>query len=469
MRKLDLSHLARFLVMVFICTLIIACKSDQSTSNNEATTAVAEDLRALPNWAKNATIYEVNIRQFTQEGDFNAFIKHLPRLKKLGVDILWFMPIYPISKEKRKGSLGSYYAISDYRGINPEFGTMADFDRMVARIHELDMHIILDWVPNHTGWDHPWIKEHPEWYTQNEKGEIIDPTDPKTGKSWGWTDVADLNYSNREMRKAMIDEKLFWLNQHGVDGFREDVAHGVPDDFWDEVAQALYSKERDLFMLAEAEEAAHMNSSNFHMCYGWSAHHLLNEIAQGKKTAADLDVWHKEFKAKFNKGFAMHFTSNHDENTWAGTIFDRLGEAHKALAALTFTFDGMPLIYGGQEEPLKKRLEFFEKDDIEFKTYAYSDFYQKLTSLKDRNQAIWNGVYGGETKKLIQHENVYAFKREKNGDSVIGVFNLSDKSQSITISEDIRGLEVMTKQKTFWKANSKLDLKPWQYYIISSK
>ena len=461
------------LLTLLLLGLLSSCKNDApaasqaTTPSATSTPTVKKDPRALPDWAKNATIYEVNVRQYTPEGTFEAFSNHLPRLQKMGVDILWFMPIYPISKTKRKGSLGSYYAVSDYRGINPEYGTMKDFDKMVGRIHDLGMHLILDWVPNHTGWDHRWISTHRNWYTQNDLGEIIDPIDPGTGKSWGWTDVADLNFDNPQMRKAMIDQKLFWINQHGVDGFREDVAHGVPDLFWDEVAEAVFSTGKDVFMLAEAEVPSHRNSGNFHMGYGWSAHHLLNEIAHGKKSAQDLDAWLAEDRKKFQKGMAMHFTSNHDENTWAGTVFDRMGAAHKTLAALTFVFDGMPLIYGGQEEPLKKRLEFFEKDDIGFKSYAYSDFYLRLATLKEENQAIWNGSHGGALKKMMDHPDIFAFEREKNGDKVIGIFNLSAERQVLLMPKEIKGTDLMTDSDITWKKGLEVPLNPWQYYIMT--
>ncbi len=421
----------------------------------------------MPVWAKNANIYEVNIRQFTSEGTFAAFAEHLPRLKKMGVDILWFMPMYPISKTKRKGTLGSYYAVSDYKAVNPEFGTMQDFDDLVSAIHAQGMYIILDWVPNHTGWDHAWIKEHPEWYTQDENGNIIDPTDPSTGESWGWTDVADLNHDNMEMRAEMIKDKLFWINEHDIDGYREDVAHNVPDSFWDAFNAACSEVDKELFMLAEAEHPYHRNSGHFQMSYAWAAHHLLNSIAKGEKSVADLDAWAEEDK-KFTKGMGMQFTSNHDENSWNGTVFERMGEAHLTLAALAFTYDGMPLLYGGQEEPMQKRLEFFEKDDIGFKDYAYADFYSRLLQLKHDNQALWNGGYGGKLKKLLDHPDVYVFEREKNGDKVIGVFNLSEKRQSITIPQKLTGKDVMTGQQVNWQDQTALGLEPWQYYLLSS-
>ena len=447
--------------------LLLACKNKPAPTEKSDTKTFSQQNGDLPSWVVNANIYEVNVRQYTPEGTFAAFQSHLPRLKKMGVDILWFMPIYPISKTKRKGTLGSYYAVSDYKAVNPEFGTMQDFDNLVAAIHAQGMHIILDWVPNHTGWDHTWIKEHPEWYTQDENGNIIDPIDPSTGKSWGWTDVADLNHDNMEMRTEMIKDKLFWINEHDIDGYREDVAHSVPDSFWDDFTAACSEVDKELFMLAEAEIPVLRNSSNFQMTYAWSAHHLLNEIAKGEKSVADLDAWAEEDK-KFTKGMGMQFTSNHDENTWAGTVFERMGEAHLTLAALAFTYDGMPLLYGGQEEPMRKRLEFFEKDDIGFKEYAYADFYSRLLKLKHDNQALWNGDYGGKLKKLLDHPDVYVFDREKNGDKVIGVFNLSDKRQSITIPQKMTGKDVMTGQQINWKEQTALALEPWQYYLLSS-
>ncbi|MEL7533898.1 MAG: alpha-amylase family glycosyl hydrolase, partial [Bacteroidota bacterium] len=349
----------------------------------------------VPAWHKNATIYEVNLRHYTDEGTFRSFEAELPRLKAMGVDILWFMPINPISVKNRKGELGSPYAVADYRDVNPDYGTMADFKHLLASIHEQGMYCIIDWVPNHTGWDNPWITEHPEWYTQDKDGNIIDPIDYNTGKSWGWTDVADLNYDVPEMRQAMIEAMKFWITEVGIDGFRVDVAHGVPVDFWAECSDALYAI-KPVFMLAEAEVPAIRNNGAFVMDYGWEMHHLFNAIAayQGankeagsklvkgnlvegesatveKKTALDIDEMLAKKAAANSLGYAMHFTSNHDENSWSGTEFQRMGAGHKAFAVLAATFDGMPLVYTGQESAMDKQLEFFVKDSIEWGTYSY--------------------------------------------------------------------------------------------------
>ena len=267
----------------------------------------------LPDWAKSAAIYEVNTRQFSPEGNFKGIETQLERLSEMGIDILWLMPINPISELKRKaeGDLlvseiadpeerkkyyGSPYAVADYKAVNPDYGTMADFKSLLNACHAKGMKLIIDWVPNHTGWDNPWITAHPEWYTQDKDGNIIDPIDYNTGKSWGWTDVADLNYDNMEMRKAMQDAMLFWIKDIGIDGFRVDVAHGIAQDFWDSTAPILTGANPEVFLLAESEVPSHRNNSTFHADYGWGFHHLMNEIAHGEKNATDIDKWYTENK-----------------------------------------------------------------------------------------------------------------------------------------------------------------------------
>jgi len=483
----------RLLLFLWICT-IFSCKTDVKTEQTEQVETSTQSVLSpdgtlsLPTWAHNANIYEVNVRQYTDKGDFATLGKHLPRLDKMGVDILWLMPIHPISmknrkakgdlnvediedEEERKKYLGSPYSVADYKAVNPEFGTMQDFKDLVDLAHTLGMKVIIDWVPNHTGWDNPWITEHPEWYTQDADGNIIDPIDYNTGKSWGWTDVADLNYENQEMRKEMISSMQFWLDEADIDGFRVDVAHGIPQDFWDQVTPALVSSKNDIFLLAESEVPSHRNNNTYHADYGWSFHHLINDISKGEKQAKDIDEWMTKNRATYQKGIHIHFTSNHDENTWAGTAIDRMGDAHKTMAAFTATFDGMPLIYGGQEEPLRHRLEFFEKDTIGFKDYAYSDFYAKLLKLKHDNQALWNGEHGGELVKLLEHDDIYAFKREKDGDKVIGVFNLSDKIQEFVANEGliVNEKEVISGDQISWNMDQKIEMQPWGYYLFSGE
>ena len=468
--------------------------SDTATAGVDTT----DDLPVTPNvpdWQKDAVIYEVNTRIYTPEGTFVAFQEHLPRLAEMGVDILWFMPIHPISEKNRKGELGSPYAVADYQAVNPDFGTKAEFKQLVDAIHSAGMHVIIDWVPNHSGWDNHWITEHPDFYTKKD-GKITDPINPDTGESWGWTDVADLDYDNDEMRDSMIASMKYWVTDAGIDGFRVDVAHGVPVDFWEQATDSLYAME-PLFMLSEGAVPAIVNDGAFVMDYGWEMHHTLNEIAQARGanreaatdvsniartegeemdgvTALAIDQTLAKQHSDYRRGYKMQFTSNHDENAWAGTEFQRMGDGAQAFAVLTATFDGMPLIYTGQESGIDRQYEFFKKDQIEWGDFKYADFYKKLFDLKERNQALWNGEAGGPLEKIEtgNDEMVYAFTREKNGDRVAVIINLSAEPQEVTLAGgEYAGnyTEVMTGKPTVLKVGNNMTLDPWAYRVLSTK
>jgi glycosidase len=298
-----------------------------------------------PEWAKNAVIYEVNLRQYTPEGTFKAFEQHLPRLKAMGVDILWLMPVNPIGIKNRKGSLGSYYSIKDYLGINPEFGTLDDFKSLIKKIHALGMHVIIDWVANHTSWDNNLITEHPDWYTHDPGGKIIPPVAD-------WTDVADLNYDKKELREYMTNALIYWVKETGIDGFRCDVAGMLPVHFWNEAIPKVKAI-KHVFMLAE-DETPEMHDTAFDMTYSWEVYHMMNDIAKGKKTADKMDSVLKKDAAKFPpNAYRMQFTTNHDENSWNGTEYARLGDGAKAFAVMSYTIPGMPLIYSGQESAIR--------------------------------------------------------------------------------------------------------------------
>ena len=471
MNKSILLLSAVVLLSISLAFIAFSCKQESKATSASAPAAL-EPSAAAPAWADGANIYEVNIRQYTHEGSIKAFAGHLPRLQKMGVDILWLMPVFPVSEERRKGTLGSYYAVSDFRQINPEFGTMEDFRAMLDEAHRLGLRVILDWVPNHTGWGHTWIKEHPEFYTQNKAGEIIDPVDPKTGKSWGWTDVADLNYDNADMRKAMIGDMLFWINEVGIDGFRCDVAGEVPDDFWKDASAQLRQAKSDIFMLAEAEQPPHRNDEHFAMSYGWSFHHLMNNIAKGEKNASDVALWLAEDRAQFSKGYHMQFITNHDENSWNGTEFERMGEAVKTMAVLAFTFDGMPLIYSGQEAGMNKRLEFFEKDTILWDNLpAYEPFYRSLLDLKHRNKALWNGAAGGEPSIIPAGDpkKVLVYLREKGEQRVVVILNLSPEPQDIVLEDKrLAGSysNIFANSSTTITPGMSLKLNAWDYLVL---
>ena len=450
----------------------------------------------VPEWHKNATIYELNLRHYTKEGTFASLHQHLPRLKEMGIDILWFMPITPVSIAKRKGKLGSPYAVADYTDVNPDYGTMEEFKSLLDAIHAEGMYCIIDWVPNHTGWDNPWIKDHPDWYTQDSEGNIIDPLNPETGKSWGWTDVADLNYDVPEMRHAMINAMRFWIEEIGIDGFRVDVAHNVPVDFWEQCSDSLYAI-KPLFMLAEAEVPEIRNNGTFIADYGWEMHHVFNSIAKTQgasllarklvkgniviqkkekedpKTALDIDRVLEKNQRRYSQGYHMHFTSNHDENSWAGTEMMRMGEGHKAFAVLAATFDGMPLVYTGQEASLDRQLKFFDRDVIDWKDFSNASFYKTLFDLKHRNQALWNGEHGGPLIKIPtgNDAHIYAFTRKKGEDQVIVMINLSSKNEAGKLGGNGYAGEyvnVFTGIKESIIEGQNIEMDPWEYLVFST-
>lgn len=447
--------------LLFAMLFVVACNAPQQKAEQKQTTEENGRIYKHTNWSRNANIYEVNIRQYTPEGTFNAFEKELPRLQEMGVDILWIMPIHPIGEKNRKGSLGSYYAVKDYQKVNPEFGTLEDFKIMVSKAHELGMKVIIDWVANHTSWDNWLIDEHNDWYTKDSLGNIIPPVAD-------WADVADLNYDVPELREYMIESLEYWVKNADIDGYRCDVAGMVPTDFW-LAARTRLDAIKPVFMLAEHESPEILSA--FDMDYGWEFHHIMNQVAQGKKTTqAMVDYFAKIDTLYQPDDYIMNFISNHDENSWNGSEFERMGDAVNAMAVLINTMPGMPLMYTGQEAALKKRLSFFDKDTIDWKDYPMADFYRELNQLKKDNKALWNGTAGGPIEILENNgENVFAFAREKENNQVVVVLNLSEKAQEISISnEKVLGnyISYFDQMNIVISNESKFNLKPWGYSIF---
>lgn len=415
-----------------------------------------------PAWSKNTAIYEANIRQHSPEGSFKRFQEYLPELKKMGVGIIWIMPINPIGEKNRKGTLGSYYAVRDYKAVNPEFGTSADFKNLVNAAHALGMKVIIDWVANHTAWDHPWVTSHPEYYLKNDKGEFVPPVPD-------WQDVIKLNYANQQLRAEMIDALKFWLTEYGIDGYRCDVAEMVPTDFWNE-ARAALDKVKPVFMLAEGE-ATDLHEKAFDMTYAWQLKDLFGEIAKGKKNANDLAAYMAGPEKKFHaNAYRMLHTSNHDLNSWEGTEFERLGDGAENFLVLSNLLKGMPLLYSGQEAGNSKRLEFFERDPIKWQDHPYKPIYTTLFHLKKTNQALWNGKDGAEQVRMATSNDaaIYAFSRSKAGNQVVGIFNLSGQTQSFSFDKPVaKGLSnLFTGKKEAIQAGQKIELKPWEYRVL---
>ena len=423
-----------------------------------------------PDWAKDAVIYEVNTRQFTEAGTFAAFTEHLPRLKELGVDILWFMPIHPIGEKNRKGTLGSYYSVKDYTAVNPEFGTFEDFKALVAHAHEMGFKVILDWVANHTAFDHEWATKHPEWYNRDENGEIVSPFD--------WTDVADLNYDdNPALWDAMIDDMKFWVSEANIDGFRCDVAGMVPVEFWDRARTEL-DQIKPVFMLAEDEGEVELTNYAFGANYAWEVHHIFNKMAKGENAVTDLWNYLKKNDSIFEPDvFRMTFTSNHDENSWNGTVFERMGDATKAFAVLSYTIPGFPMIYNGQEAGLNKRLEFFEKDQIDWENpegESFKELYTKLNQIKKENPALWNAGHGGKMSKIATNvpNKILAFSREKEDNKVTVYINVTDKPQNVIVTNKWdygTFVDMISGQELLIRGTTAFDIPAWGYYVLKEK
>ncbi len=419
-----------------------------------------------PEWISNATIYEVNVRQYTHEGTFKAFETHLPRLKELGVDVIWFMPIHPIGVVNRKGTLGSYYSVQDYLAVNPEYGTIDDFKQVVAKAHELGMKVIIDWVANHTSHDAILMNNHPDWYVRDSTGKVVSPFD--------WSDVAKLDYSKKEVREYIINAMKFWLQDADIDGFRCDVAAQVPTDFWNDARKEL-DKIKPVFMLAEAD-SPELQQYAFDADYDWEFHHIMNQIAQGKETVVGLEKYLLKKITTYPKNtIRLNFITNHDENSWNGSEFERMGDAVKTFAALTFVMPGMPLIYSGQEVGLNKRLKFFEKEEINWKdSLGLTPFYKKLTELKRTSSVLATGNKGADIFRIKSSDdtNVFAFTRTNATEKLLSIFNLSGKELKILLEgEDYVDsfIDCISGETRTFAKGEIITLNPWEFHIYKKK
>ena len=417
-----------------------------------------------PAWSKNATIYEVNIRQYTPEGTFKAFEPHLQRLKDMGVDIIWIMPIHPIGQEKRKGTLGSEYSVKDYYAVNPEFGTMADFKALVQKIHSMGMHVILDWVANHSAWDNPLAQQHPDWYTKTKEGNF-QPT-----PWYDWDDVIDFDYNVPAMRAYMTQALEYWVKETDIDGYRCDVAGFIPVDFWEHVRSRLDAI-KPVFMLAEWD-ARDMHRKAFDMTYSWTLWDKMKDAATGNKGINGLVEYMAHDVNTFpHDAYRMTFTENHDKNAWEGTQFSNFGTALPACMVMACTVNGMPLVYSGQEAGLDHSLQFFDKDPIPWKPHPFYTMYQKLFTLKHNNPALWNGASGGEMVRIFnsRQSQVISFFREKDNHRVITIINFSKQATGVTLnSRYCQGnyTELFSGKPFTFSGNDSLQLQPWQYLVL---
>ena len=461
--------------ILLLSLLILSCQN-QSEIARKPQVKTIEDTPFLPineEIISKAVLYEANIRQYSVEGSFNAFAKDLPKLKKMGVKIIWLMPINPISTTKSKGPLGSYYAVSNYTKVNPEFGTLKDFKSLVNKAHQLGMYVILDWVPGHTGWDHVWIKENSDYYLKNRKGEIIDPIDFRTGKSFGWTDVADLNYKNMQMREALRKAMVYWVEETNIDGYRIDQAYAVPQEFYNKTF-AILKQIKPLFLLAETD-IYHPGGldlvKKFDASYDWPGHHLSKKVAQGQKNALNYSRHiERTIKRYGPENIVVNFVSNHDENSWNGTIEESYGKAAYAFMALNYTIPGMPLVYSGQEYDLNKRLHFFEKDSFPKVSGNTMEFLQQLGALKNNHKALTSGLSGGSFKRLLNSKNdqILAFERERDGDTIVFIANLSKDYAQFTLPYEGNFKRFQDFKNKRLSSSYQYDMKPWEFWILTN-
>lgn len=454
----------------FAALILLACNNstgNKDVTQNEKTMSHSEFKKAA--WINTTNVYEVNVRQYTAEGTFNAFAKELPRLKEMGVETLWFMPITPIAKKNMKGSMGSYYACSDYTSINPEFGNLDDFKSLVKQAHAMGFKVIIDWVANHTGWDHVWTKTHPEYYEKDSATH-----DFKIAS--GMDDIIELDFKNPDLRKAMIDAMKFWIDECDIDGYRCDLAFWVELDFWIE-ARAALEKTKTLFWLAESDPIEHPDYFKaFDACYSWSWMHKTEDFYKKHLDKSVLDSVLMQYNTVCGeKNIALWFTTNHDENTWNGTEYEKYGDMAKALAAFSFTWNGMPMIYSGQELPNLKRLKFFDKDTIEWNDkYELDDFYKTLLTLKKNNIALRAGDAAVTTYLLTTDadKNILAYLRKNGSSEVLVLLNFSKEKIRFEVKDThVTGhySNVFSKTDNDFTNEKYFEMQPWEYLVYEKK
>ena len=451
-------------LLFYVAFLASSCNSvsDANESAVDSTAAQVQLIDGHPEWIMQGNIYEVNIRQYTPEGTFKAFENHLQRLKDMGVQTLWFMPINPISKLERKGALGSYYAVSSYIAINPEFGTMNDWKELVNHAHAMGFKVIIDWVPNHTGADHPWLTSHPNFFAKDSSGKPAVPYD--------WTDTRQLDYNNTEMQDSMIAAMKYWLTASAIDGFRCDVAWNVPGPFWSKCINELKKVKPDIFMLAEGDKP-YLHPSGFDATYPWEMFHMMVRVAKGQRPAFALDSVKQRYDTMYPpNALEMYFTSNHDENSWNKADYQTMpGAVHAPFAVLTQTYyHSVPLIYSGQEEPFLDSLSFFYKDTITFRSFGRQKFYKTLLELRKNNAALaanasFRKVSVGDDKAL------YAYTREGSAKKIFVILNLSAKEQAIKITDaSLHGKPYNVFMGTNEDVNGKeWKIEPWGYVVYA--
>ncbi|WP_017664742.1 alpha-amylase family glycosyl hydrolase [Porphyrobacter sp. AAP82] len=416
-------------------------------------------------WTADAVLYQMNTRQFTPEGTFEAAQKQLPRLAAMGVDIIWLMPVHPIGEANRKGTLGSPYAVRDYRAVNPELGTEAEFRAFVDEAHRLGLKVILDWVANHSAYDNPLTQSHPEWYSRTPEGALMSPA------GTDWSDVADFDYSQPGLRQYMTQSLVFWVREYGVDGFRCDVAGWVPTDFWETARRELDSI-KPVFMLAEWEQRD-LHTRAFDATYAWKWKEALQKLVRSGEGAGPIRGYYNEQQETWPRAaMRMVYTENHDQNSWDAVASDIYGPAYEAAIALSFVGTGLPLVYNGQEADNDRQLKFFERDPIVWKEGRLAPLLAKLIALKTAQRALHNGRFGAAMAEVptSQTADVYAFTRGEKGTRVFAVFNLSPRPHAVTFGHARHHgsyTDALSGAPALFAGGETVDLPAWGYRIYT--
>jgi 1,4-alpha-glucan branching enzyme len=421
---------------------------------------------ATPDWMKDAVLYQLNTRQFTPEGTFSAARAELPRLAEMGVDVIWLMPIHPIGEKNRKGSLGSPYSVRDFYGVNPEFGSKDDLRALIEEAHRLGMKVILDWVANHSAWDNPLVESHPHWYERDPAGNFL-PT-----LWWDWSDIIDFNYSSRDLREYMTEALVYWVAEFDIDGYRADVAAYVPIDFWVQARKEMEAI-KPVFLLAEAE-MRDLHYQAFDATYAWGWNEAMHNIAVNDADVSALFGYYSEQASAWPRGaMRMTYTANHDQNSWHGTQFERFGDALQPAIVLSFVNDGLPLIYNGQEAGNEKRLEFFERDPIEWRDHPLEGLFARLIALKTQTPALWNGKWGAPMVPVVNSapKEVLSFTRLfDDGSGVLALFNFSAEEMSVTVSSPwARGefTDAFTGEEISIGEDSQITIAAWGWRVLT--
>lgn len=422
-----------------------------------------------PEWSRDAVLYQINTRHFTEEGTFKAAQEQLPRLKELGVDILWLMPIHPIGEENRKGTLGSPYSVQDYYAVNPEFGTEEEFRAFVDAAHAQGFKVILDLVANHTAWDNALAKEHPDWYEKDWKGDFR-PT-----PWWDWSDIIDLDWSKPGVREHVGEAMVYWVREFDVDGYRADVAGYVPLDFW-ETALTRLTSIKPVFMLGEVQQSGFHHAA-FDATYAWDWHNTSKNVAQGKGNATSFFGYYAENESLWpREAMRMTYIENHDSNAWEGTMEENYGPALEAMTALSFTGEGLPLIHNGMEACNTKRLEFFERDPIDWsqaEDCEFGDLLGRLVAFRKSNPALENGQWGAVMQKVENSspEQLFAWVRQEEGNKVLGLFNMSDRPLKAAFSDALpegEYVDFADGSSVTIESGYEVELPGWGYRLLSS-